>query len=776
MTGFSTITSHSGLSSPSEAILEAGQATDTSSTLEVGEGQAAVGSGVSTASLHTGRRDQQNIDSANEILQALRARGIDAQFPFLEGDDEFFEAQGFEVHEENSPPAPSVGATPGASKAVSLGSGEMSAQVMSDPQAQQPGWAARIYSGIADTVGRTLEYCDMVMANAGPGARKPGAPILSDVSEATASEAKKITADIANAGPGARKAGAPVLSDVSEATASEAKKITADIETKLAQLYRALIHTYQTPELALQHPGGSGLVLGNAPDDEERSVLRIRALAALQVMGRAVSSIAVAATLPAAAAEPTTGFVARIFAFLSGVVLGSRALSRIPENANLRAAANHITEVMNEVDALLDKLNALVRQERMRTASTSRALLVSLERDDHIKTLDRQIEQLQSALARASTLPAGSTVIQNRPVALGRGEARALMLERMADSKSVFGAIFSLVGRALTSLGIFMAGLPSFFFGDSARTESERSERAFSANYKDALIKLSSRAENSRLDAVEDPIRLMEMRGLSINEILIGQEEAGRQLCRGENLHSLIRAGSNLVLAELVVGDGAMTYLVPSNVTIVRDLASYIAVMADKPAGDLEAPLARTDSSGALLTADPDGKLFNFLMSMPTAYTANMVGQASGRHSGIMTIDHHGAGFPGGARSMQFERVFKRDEDGQLSLDGEGKPITEVRISFLIKQSNPVFTPLAKELEKVKDFMVIRAIAANRARRESTEATENVKVASVLADFHVEELQQVLRELNEEKAEVGVLMAADLEQVNALKRWRYPVV
>lgn len=637
-----------------------------------------------------------------------------------------------------------------------VGNGEKSAKVKEELRVQQ-GWIWSALQGVGRAMGAVVTVVGSYFNRGQPSAGPSGNSDLAGVS-----------------GPKRKEAGTPRVAAFANTAAAKSgariRELTANIELAFAKLNQQLIEKYQMPELAQGRKAGSVHVPLTFWDDLGRMGHRMYGFGSAGVS--TVGQVRVAAAIPSEAGVLPVGITARIAAMAWGMWLGLRALADMPDKANAVAALSHVDSELAATKPILDELKSLLERERQREAGGGKIMMVSLERDQRINELEREKQLLSNALARAEVGGTDVNEFLEHPIALGSGKSRAQILSERQFGKSAFQSFFTSISQALSNLVGFLGSLPNIFFGDASRREAARSEDAYINAYRDAFRALSSRAENSGIHVVADPVTRMMQEGYSDEEMERRHAEVGAQLYRGENLLRLIGGNEQIAFGQLTVASENapdIKYTVPASLSLARDMASYFSLMADKDADDQGFEVVRNEDR-SLTVADPKGQLYSFLMSVPSAYTSGMAGVNGGGALASLTLDDHSAGFPGGARSMRFERALQLDSSGNPVVNEEGGFVSSLRVVFLADQPQPIYAPLANEGLTLRRMAVRKHIAERRGLEGALTETE-VAAAKEYARMEPDELEDRLQRVTQDLERNRALLQVEQAQFKALQNW-----
>lgn len=453
----------------------------------------------------------------------------------------------------------------------------------------------------------------------------------------------------------------------------------------------------------------------------------------------------------------------------AGAHIGLSALRDFPALSSDKAALSLLRSEMAKVQPLFGQLNELIAQEQTRHVNATRTMVISVERDQVMSELRREIANVDRAMDEAEL----GVEVKSLSVFLGEGTRRGEIMGWLGRAKAAFQSLFAHIASSLWSgLKGMVADLSDLFSSERHRSEAQRSENDYSTAYKSALDVLGTLPKFSAIRPGAET-RFMMDAGYPEHEMTEALSTVRRQLHTGENLMRLITESEEEAFGAVIVSDNQESptrYVVPSSLTLSRALAAYFSVQAkDEVDGDIV-----LNKDGSLSVADPGGRLFNFLMSTPSAYTSTM---ANSRHPGArtrLTIDDHSSGFPGGARSMQFEHTLKLGEDGLPMFDEHNQPVSELRLHFLEEQPQPVYAPLANEGKVLRSIHVATQVSVERMRRGLSVAVD-APASTDYSSWSVEDLQAhkeaLQRKLNQEE----ILLQVDQDRFRLLQNWEHPM-
>jgi hypothetical protein len=229
--------------------------------------------------------------------------------------------------------------------------------------------------------------------------------------------------------------------------------------------------------------------------------------------------------------------------------------------------------------------------------------------------------------------------------------------------------------------------------------------------------------------------------------------EVRRQIVTGENLSRAILSSKEGTFGAVVVQDESGKLPVTANLTTARSLAWYLDTLAQESEHvDPNAPKVQRGEDGALMVSDPDGKLYGFLMHVPTAYTSSMTSEGQSPTPGGLRLDDYHNGFPQGGRGMQFERTL--DKDGNFV----------VRITFPKEQGKPaVFTPLGNERQALMRMYEAMHTSGQVLSGNTDYSDWTRERLEARRDFLIDELERQTK-----------LMSGDQDQITQLEDWQNP--
>lgn len=556
--------------------------------------------------------------------------------------------------------------------------------------------------------------------------------------------------------PAAESASAAASQPVSERNLARAGEVAGKIDEQMAKLNEQLRRMGGGGD-ALRVPAGERL---NTPtlstwDTLSRWNHQVRGAfsAGLTTLGWTTAAVAIPTatsviTTPMALSPTSVGINAT--AVLGGAYLGLTALRDFPELASNRAALSLVESRLASLQPQFKELDNLIAQEASRQTATERTMLVSLERAPRLDALQRELAQVGEALKTAPSVPVQGAEPRHA-VALGDGQARTQTLSLAARAKSAFQSFFGSIARGLSSAGRFLADLPNVPGRLLERRAAGKSELAYTQGAgRSALGILSAPRDGGIVQGGVD-VRVMQ-RAADAGGASLALPDVRRQMHIGENLTHALRASDKPAFGAIAVGEGTQQVAATASLTTARAMAWYFAAAAyAQEIGNTQPPAVTRNTDGSLSVADPDRKLYSFLMHAPSVHTGAMAGEGGTREPGRLTLDDHRRGFPDGARGMQFE----------TALNAQGG--AELRIRFVAERAQPVFTPLANE----KDVLLSMYQALH----------SPAQTAGPQADFSGwsrERLQAHQSSLIDALQRETALIAGDQQQIRDLRDWQNP--
>ncbi|MPT26709.1 MAG: hypothetical protein E2602_07270 [Achromobacter sp.] len=585
-----------------------------------------------------------------------------------------------------------------------------------------------------------------------------GGNALGAVTATVTSTASSVMNTVASYLPGggtpvSGSAGVSAGQTVSERNLARAGEVAVKIDAEMAKLNEQL-----------RRMGGDAL---RVPDGERLNAPTLSAWDTLsrwnhQVRGAMSAGLTTLGWTTAAVAIPTatsvitspmgwtpTGIGINATATLGGAYLGLTALRDFPELASNRAALSLVESTLQALQPQFQELDNLIAQEQSRQTATERTMLVSLERGARMEALQRELAQVGEALQAAPSAPLQGAATRH-PVALGDGQARAQTLGLAQRAKSAFQSFFGSIARGLSSVGRFLADLPNVPGRLLERRAAGKSELAYVGGAGRAALNLlaSPREGGIVRDGVD--VRTMQ-RAVDAGGVSQGLAEVRRQMYIGENLTHALRDNDSPAFGAIAVGTGLQQVAATANLTTARAMAWYFAGAADAAErGNGQQPAVTRNTDGSLSVADPDRKLYSFLMHAPSVYTGSMAGEPGGE-PGRLTLDDYRRGFPDGARGMQFE----------TTLDAQGA--AELRVRFVADRARPVFTPLANEHGVLLAMYQALHSPAQPGERQAD-----------FSGWSREQLEAHQSSLLAALQREGTLVAGDQQQVRDLRDWQNP--
>ncbi len=522
--------------------------------------------------------------------------------------------------------------------------------------------------------------------------------------------------------------------------------------------------------------------------------LKNRASGVFDAMVSTTGQLTAAVAIPTIASSMHASLGIQAASLGTGAYLGMSALKNFPELANNQAALKFVADHQKAVAPLFSQMKELLSQEKSRRIISQRIGLTALERQDKILQINHELAQIEKAIKQkkpsleqglspeTSTDDAkGATGVESKPVTMGDGKKRAETLSKLDSIRQGFSALFSSISEKFSNLIALLSKLPNIFERSSEAQQAANSEKNFKVAYKAPLTALA-RIDDTSTYNINSHIRVLRNKGIPIEKIekIEGVREAEeRQFRIGEKLTKIIKSSHGAAFGTVVVKDEFFNgssnpdlYPVSANLTLARAMSTYFSVTASLPKKDSKNSVVR-NSDGSLSIDDPEGKLYNFLLAVPSAYTATMAGSSLSAANARLTIDDPNKSFPGGAISMQFENALKLGENGVPLRDDKDKFITELKVTFLKNQPQPIFIPLVNE-RKVLEKTRTASIATEQEAEEAKNLGETRKNAVDYSGWDLESLRQRLNELVDQLEQEGALLWIDADRMVSLEYWKHP--
>ncbi|MGB3068115.1 MAG: hypothetical protein WBC18_06195 [Ottowia sp.] len=476
---------------------------------------------------------------------------------------------------------------------------------------------------------------------------------------------------------------------------------------------------------------------------------------ALRATGDSAGQVAVAASFPLLAefaasmlgGGAVTGLAMSVLGGGSALYSVIQTVLNFPQLAKDETAKGLINDVLEKVHVQLGHLDRMKEQEKLRQMVGERTMVVSLERNQTVNALNSELAQVERALSEKSAAAAGTSGVAQ----LGDGTMRGQVMDLASGVASAFRSFFAPVASACSKLLDFLVGLSNIFERAREQKAEAQREESFAAAYKHALGTLSKARAGSSASG-DDVFAVMVKAGYSQSECEARLASVRSRVHMGENLAQSILESKGKAFGVVQISP---EYAVPASLMLARALAWHVAVEAERSADGLSFSTA-LNPDGSMSVADPDGQLYNFLMSVPSAYTGTMAGLTGSEARGRMTIDDHGAGFPNGARSMQFEHA----------LNGEG--VSELRVMFVQEQPKPMFTPLVHASQAMRSLYVAEKWAQLKPGSSAQEGANKADYAkwpqAALEDRKTELIGKLSHEMT--------LLQIDQERFKAAQDWQ----
>lgn len=371
----------------------------------------------------------------------------------------------------------------------------------------------------------------------------------------------------------------------------------------------------------------------------------------IQAAGSVTSSTlgrgAIVTGIPYVASLLTGNIPALATTWLGAGYLGANTLRNIPGKQRQLATSGLVGVTLHKIEPLQRRLKQLNQEETMRRHAMARVITIFAERRQHLCHLEQKLKALTLAInAPASNQP----LLRPTP--------------RLSMSNLAAGGL-SAVAHTITRLIAILSSMMERYATYQAELAYQRGEG------KAVLAALATLPFGRSTSIVNDSYRSALARYESACGLNMSQADVRRQLYMGENIvHALMSSVNATPGAVIFQGDRARV-TVTSTLTTARALAWYFDSAADRPSptGTSIAPVVKRAKDDSLLISDPHGKLYDFLMQAPTAYTHSMVtamDSVDDTQVGVFHIHDYYAGFPRGTKGMKFERYV--DETDAFAL------------------------------------------------------------------------------------------------------------
>lgn len=446
---------------------------------------------------------------------------------------------------------------------------------------------------------------------------------------------------------------------------------------------------------------------------------------------------AIVTGLPYVASLLTDNIPVLATTWLGAGYLGANTLRNIPDKQSHQRASRLINAKLREIEPLQRRLTQLNQEETVRLHAMGRVITIFAERRQCLCRLEQKLE----ALTLAINAPASNPSLLRPTPWLSISNLPAAGLSAMAQTITrVIAILSSMIERYTT------------YQAELAYQQGEG---------KSVLAALATLPFGRSTSIVNDSYRSALAHYESASGLNMSQADVRRQLHMGENMvHALMSSVGATPGAVIFQGDRERV-TVTSNLTTTRALAWYFDSAADQPppADTSLAPIVKRAKDDSLLISDPNGKLYDFLMHAPTAYThtmVNAIASVDDTQLGVFHIHDYYAGFPRGTRGVKFERNV--DETGAFML----------RMRLL--KGDPVFG-IAPNIIPVADkhHLANRITAANaQIVGRTPPETENYQ------GMPEEELRRVRDQVIDKIQRQIQLLEGEYKQRSQLENWENP--
>jgi len=462
---------------------------------------------------------------------------------------------------------------------------------------------------------------------------------------------------------------------------------------------------------------------------------------------------AVAAGLPYVVGL-TGNFLAQMAAVFGGSYIGLSTLRDLPDQARQNAANLAIQDAMQEVEKLQRDLEPLIQQETIRKNAMDRIISVAAERQHRVRALENKLVALENAILSARAVPypniAGLSI---DALHVGDGEQREQSLSMLASARQAFQEFLSTVNTGLAVAANSVCrplDSAAAALGQGLSTVGRTIHRVIATP--GALL--------DRYNAYQAEIAYQNGEGKS----LFWAPTMANQLRTGEKIARALYTSDDPTPGAVALPGVRQPTTATANLTTARALAWYLdtaATFSAETARDAAAPTVRRLPDDSLLISDANGHFYDFLMHAPTAYTVSMV-DATVHHDtvmpGVFQLHDYYAGFPGGNRGIQFERIVD-ENTGTFAL----------HMRFVNEHATFGIQPAIISLRN-DDHIVNRAYTSKRIHQ----AQHSILTADEFENMSIDDLAIARASVIAELGRHIKLAQGERQQLEQLKNWEHP--
>lgn len=443
--------------------------------------------------------------------------------------------------------------------------------------------------------------------------------------------------------------------------------------------------------------------------------------------------------LPYIASRFTDNLLISSATWLGAGYVGANRLRNIPDGQRHQTASGLIDAKLLEIQPLQHRLALLHKEETTRQQAMTRVITIFAERQQHLCHLEQAFDAL--TLALGTKVPTTDAPL---PDSAFLASLRSFVTEGLSPM--------------IRTMNRFIAALWSLV----ERYAAYQAERAYhQGEGKPVLAALTTKPLGRSTSIVNDHYRCALANYECASGLDISQADVRRQLYMGENIAYALTSSTAPTPGAVIFQGDRERVVVTSNLTTTRALAWYFDSAADQPPSGGAAAFSAVQRAddGSLLIADPDGKLYDFLMQAPCAYTRAMFNardSVDDLDTGRFHVLDYYAGFPRATKGMQFERDLGKT--GAFAL----------RVTLL--KDTPVYGMVFKAIPLADKHHLAYRVTAT-----SPPITSRTHLAAAhYESISTEELHRTRDHLIDEMRHHIHLLKGELKQLSELENWENP--